>query len=127
MRPIVARTETVEATEIAAAAILDKKGSDVMALDVSELLVITDVFLLGSGSSARQVRALVDSVEEALREKENRRPIRREGTEDMRWVVLDYGDLVVHVFDPETRAYYELERLWADAPRIAVETESADA
>ncbi|MBT8214697.1 MAG: ribosome silencing factor, partial [Acidimicrobiia bacterium] len=80
------------------------------------------VFLLGTGNTARQVRALTESVEEFLREKGERRPLRREGTEDMRWVVLDYGDLVVHLFEQETRAYYDLERLWADAPRIAMES-----
>ena len=125
MRHIVARAETVDAASVAAAAIIDKKGSEVVALDLSELLVITDVFLLGSGNSGRQVRALTEAIEEALREKSDRRPLRREGTEDMRWVVLDYGDLVVHLFDQETRDYYDLERLWADAPRIEMETVSS--
>lgn len=121
MNHIAAHAETIDAAEIAAAAIADKKGTDVVALDLSELLVITDVFLLGSAGSARQVRALMDGAEEALREKLDRRPLRREGTEDVRWVVLDYGDLVIHLFDRETRDYYDLERLWADAPRIQVE------
>ena len=125
MRHIVARAETVDAASVAAAAIIDKRGSEVVALDLSELLVITDVFLLGSGNSGRQVRALTEAIEEALREKSDRRPLRREGTEDMRWVVLDYGDLVVHLFDQETRDYYDLERLWADAPRIEMETVSS--
>jgi len=125
LRHIVARAETVDAASVAAAAIIDKRGSEVVALDLSELLVITDVFLLGSGNSGRQVRALTEAIEEALREKSDRRPLRREGTEDMRWVVLDYGDLVVHLFDQETRDYYDLERLWADAPRIEMETVSS--
>lgn len=107
----------------AATAITEKKGEDVALLDVSELVVLTDVFLIASGTSNRHVRTLVDEVEERLRERGDR-PLRREGTEYGRWVLLDYGDLVVHVFDPETRDYYELERLWSDAPTIPVPTHS---
>ena len=103
----------------AAAAIRDKKGDDVALLDVSELVVLTDVFLIASGTSNRHVRTLVDEVEERLRTLGDR-PLRREGVAYGRWVLLDYGDLVVHVFDAETREYYELERLWADAPRLPV-------
>lgn len=107
----------------AATAITDKKGEDVALLDVSELVVLTDVFLIASGTSNRHVRTLVDEVEERLRDR-GERPLRREGTEYGRWVLLDYGDFVVHVFDPETRDYYELERLWSDAPRIPVPAHS---
>lgn len=95
----------------------DKKGIDVVLLDVHELLVITDIFIISSGTTRRQVRALIDAVEEALRG-HDRRPLRREGQEDSQWVLLDYGDIVVHVFDNPTRAYYDLERLWGDAPRL---------
>ena len=93
------------------------KGEDVSIMDLSELLVVTDIFLLASGTSKRHVKTLVDEAEEALRGLD-RKPIRREGTDHGEWVLLDYGDVVIHVFDRETRAYYELERLWADAPRI---------
>ncbi len=79
--------------------------------------MITDIFVIASGATSRQVKALVDEVEHRLRESE-RKPLRREGMEDAQWVLLDYGDIVVHVFDAPTRAYYELERLWGDAPRL---------
>jgi ribosome-associated protein len=101
----------------AAQAIDEKKGEDVLLLDVSGLLVVTDVFLLASGTSTRHVRSLMDDAEVALREID-RRPIRREGAEYGEWVLLDYGDVVIHVFEKETRSYYDLERLWADAPQI---------
>lgn len=105
------------AARAAAEAIIDKKGNDVALLDVSDLLVVTDVFVIGSGTSNRHVRTLAEDVEERLRELGDR-PLRREGADYGRWVLLDYGDLVVHLFDVETREFYDLERLWADAPRI---------
>jgi ribosome-associated protein len=84
---------------------------------VSSLLVITDIFLIATGTSRRHVLSLADEVEEALRPLE-RKPLRREGTEDAKWLLLDYGDIVVHLFDAATRDYYDLERLWADAARL---------
>ena len=116
---IVANDHAVMVAGEAAAAIREKKGDDVALLDVSELVVVTDVFLIASGTSNRHVRTLVDEVEERLKTFGDR-PLRREGVAYGRWVLLDYGDLVVHVFDAETREYYELERLWADAPRLPV-------
>ncbi len=83
------------------------------------LIVITDVFLIATGTSRRHVLSLAEAVEEKLNEID-RRPLRREGVEDATWVLLDYGDLVVHVFDQPTRNYYSLERLWSDAPRLTV-------
>jgi ribosome-associated protein len=115
-----ATPDAVHAARTAATAIDAKKGEDVVLLDLSGLLVVTDVFLVASGTSNRHVKALVDDAEEALRAI-GRRPIRREGTDFGEWVLLDYGDLVIHVFDPETRDYYDLERLWADAPVIDFE------
>jgi ribosome-associated protein len=115
-----ATPDAVHAARTAATAIDAKKGEDVVLLDLSGLLVVTDVFLVASGTSNRHVKALVDDAEEALRAI-GRRPIRREGTDFGEWVLLDYGDLVIHVFDPETREYYDLERLWADAPVIDFE------
>ena len=111
----------------AATAIDDKKGLDITLLDISELLVVTDVFVLASGTSNRHVRTLSDEVEAALKAGLGRQPLRREGREYSRWILLDYGDVVVHVFDQETRDYYQLERLWADAPGIAYEPASAEA
>jgi ribosome-associated protein len=112
-----ASQRSIDLALAAATALDDKKGEDILVLDVSGLLVVTDVFLLASGTSTRHVRSLMDDAELALREMD-RRPIRREGAEYGEWVLLDYGDVVIHVFEKETRAYYDLERLWADAPRI---------
>jgi len=106
------------AARAAAEAIIDKKGDDVALLDVSDLLVVTDVFVIGTGTSSRHVRSLADDVEHHLREVFDERPLRKEGADYGRWVLLDYGDLIVHLFDAETRDFYDLERLWADAPRI---------
>ena len=119
-----ASTEAITAARVAAAAIEDKKGEDILALDLSGLLVVTDVFLVATGTSTRHVKTLVDDAEEALREID-RRPIRREGVDFGEWVLLDYGDVVIHVFDRDTRAYYELERLWADAPAVDLELSSS--
>jgi ribosome-associated protein len=123
---ITAQPDAIEAAELAAAAIDDKKGTDILLLDVSELVVVTDVFLIATGTSTRHVKTLVDDVELALR-KIDRRPIRREGEDYGKWVLLDYGDVVVHVFDQETRDFYELERLWADAPILEFEPTPAEA
>lgn len=109
--------DTQAAAQLAAAAIEDKKGAHVVVLDVSEFLGITDVFVIGSGSSQRQVKTLAQEVERRMSEG-GRRPLHREGTGQAKWVLLDYGDVVVHLFDEETRAYYELERLWGNAPRL---------
>jgi ribosome-associated protein len=87
--------------------------------------MVTDVFVIGSGTSNRHVRSLADDVEMMLRE-HGERPLRREGAEYGRWVLLDYGDIVVHLFDAETREFYDLERLWADAPRIEFSGMSAN-
>ena len=103
----------------AAGAALDKQALDVVVLDVHGHLVITDLFVLATGTSDRQVRTIVDAVEEALRAR-GRKPLRREGETDGRWVLLDYGDVVVHVFAEEERDFYDLERLWGDAPRVPV-------
>jgi ribosome-associated protein len=90
-------------------------------LDVGDIISITDVFVIASGSNTRQVRTIVDEVEKALRERAALSPRSVEGLDDASWVLLDYGDLVVHVFLTDTRAYYDLDRLWADAPRISWE------
>lgn len=115
-----ATPDAIEAARAAAVAIDDKNGEDILLLDLSSLLVVTDVFVVASGTSNRHVRTLVDEAEEALKTL-GRRPLRREGVDHGEWVLLDYGDVVIHVFDRPTRAYYELERLWADAPMIDFE------
>ncbi len=102
---------------MAADAIDDKKGTDLIILDVSDTLRIVDVFLVATGMSRRQVQTLAEAVEEKLRDVD-RRPLRVEGRGEGEWVLLDYGDLVVHLFQPEMREFYSLERLWGDAPKI---------
>lgn len=104
-------------TRAAADAAADKLAHDVVAFDVSEQLVITDVFLVCSAANDRHVRAVVDAVEERLLD-HDARPVRREGQSEGRWVLLDYGDVVVHVQHDEERAFYSLERLWRDCPVV---------
>ena len=113
-------TATDRAREIALAAAqaaADKLATDVVLLDVSDRLVITDVFLIASAPNERQVESIVDAVEERLR-RDGIKPVRREGERDGRWVLLDFIDVVVHVQHAEERAYYALERLWKDCPTI---------
>jgi ribosome-associated protein len=112
-----ATDRALDLTQAAAAAAADKLGSDLIAYDVSEQLAITDVFLVVTASNERQVGAVVDGIEEALRGLDAR-PVRREGDRQQRWVLLDYLDLVVHVQHTDERKFYALERLWHDCPRI---------
>ncbi|SOD64528.1 ribosome-associated protein [Streptomyces zhaozhouensis] len=115
-------TATDRATQLvraAAQAAADKLAHDIIAYDVSDVLAITDAFLLASAPNDRQVRAIVDGIEEALRELDAK-PVRREGERDGRWVLLDYVDIVVHVQHSEERVFYALERLWKDCPEIAL-------
>ena len=105
---------------VAAEAIDDKRGFEVVILDVGELLRIADVFVIATATSKRQVNALAEEVMDQLRQY-GRRPLRIEGKDTGEWVLVDYGDLVVHLFQPDARAFYSLERLWGDAPRIAWE------
>ena len=106
-----------ELTAVAAQAASDKLADDIVAFDVSEQLVITDVFLVCSASNDRQVRSIVDAVEEALRDA-GEKPVRREGAREGRWVLLDYVEVVVHVQHEEERSFYALERIWRDCPII---------
>ena len=114
-----ATARAVELAGIAAEAAAEKLASDIIAYDVSEQLVITDVFLLCSASNDRQVRAVVDEIEERLRQA-GARPVRREGEREGRWVLLDYLDVVIHVQHADERVYYALERLWKDCPQIGL-------
>ena len=115
--PVAASERAVELGLAAAQAAADKLASDILLLDVSEQLVITDVFVLASAPSDRQVKAVVDEVEDRLREL-GAKPVRREGTEEARWVLLDFAEIVVHVQHEEERVFYALERLWKDCPVI---------
>jgi ribosome-associated protein len=102
---------------VAVAAAADKKAHDIVVLDVSDQLVITDCFVIASAPNERQVEAIVDAVEEKLRER-GIKPVRREGAREGRWVLLDFVDVVVHVQHNEERGFYGLERLWKDCPRV---------
>lgn len=108
---------------IAAEAAADKFGTNIVAFDVSEQLAITDVFLIVSAKNERQVGAVVDAVEEQLVKQADRRPVRREGDRENRWVLLDYVDFVVHIQHTEERSLYNLERLWKDCPQIPLDIE----
>ena len=108
----------------AAEAASSKQARDVIVLDVSEPLVISDYFVICSGNSDRQVRAIAEEVERACRA-EGARPLRREGEREARWVLLDFVDFVVHVFHPTLRNFYQLERLWADAEQVPIENVQA--
>ena len=110
--------ESRDVAVTAARAAAEKQGEDITILDVRELIVITDFFVIVSGATSRQVRTIVEAVEAALRGL-GVKPLRREGETEGRWVLLDYVDVVVHVFGAEERAYYDLERLWKDAATLA--------
>ena len=112
-----ATDHAVSLAHAAARAASDKLAQHIMAFDVSEQLAITDAFVLASGGNDRQVKAIVDGIEDKLREL-GEKPIRREGERDGRWVLIDYGDVVVHVQHEEERQFYALERLWRDCPII---------
>ena len=109
-----------ELAVIAAEAASNKKADDIVALNVADLLVVTDYFVIATGNTNIQVRAIAGEIEDQLRDRADVKPIGREGETEAKWVLLDYGDVVVHVFQPEERAFYRLEKLWGDAPRLAL-------
>ena len=107
-----------ELARVAARAAAEKKGEDTVILEVGSVLAITDAFVITGASNERLVKTIAEEVEAKIKEAGGPAPIRVEGLSDAQWVLLDYGDFVVHVFLDETRRYYDLERLWADAPVI---------
>ena len=122
---VVAATEPAavpEAAVLAARAAEAKLGEDTVVLAMGDLLAVTDAFVVTSGRNTRQVRTIVEEVERQVKEATGRSPWAVEGLHDLRWVLMDYGDFLVHVFLDEARAYYDLERLWGDAPHVAWET-----
>lgn len=119
-----ATPDAIAMAQAAAEAAADKLATDIVAIDVSEYLVISDVFLLCTAANDRQVRAVVDAIEERLL-REGAKPIRREGEKESRWVLLDYGDVVVHVQVAEERIHYALERLWKDCPSIPLDIDTS--
>jgi ribosome-associated protein len=110
---------------LAASAASSKKAIDPVVLAVGDVLAITDHFVITSGANTRQVRTIAEEIEKQITEAGGPKPLRTEGLDDLRWVLLDYGDFVVHVFLDEARHYYDLERLWADVPRVEWETVAA--
>ncbi len=112
-----ATEHAIELVYAAARAASDKLAENILAFDVSEQLVITDAFLLASATNERQVKSIVDEIEDRLREI-GAKPVRREGERDGRWVLIDYAEIVVHVQHTEEREFYALERLWRDCPVI---------
>lgn len=112
-----ASARALELAQAAAAAAADKLATELQIIDVSEQLVITDCFVLAAAANDRQVRAVVDAIEERMRDL-GAKPVRREGEREGRWVLLDYVDIVVHVQHAEERVFYALERLWKDCPAI---------
>ncbi|MEY4980686.1 MAG: hypothetical protein RL174_24 [Actinomycetota bacterium] len=116
-----ATAQAIEIASIAAAAAADKLGENLVALDVSEPMPLTDIFMLVSGRNERQVAAIADEIEEKLLES-GVKALRREGKTLGRWILLDFGDIVCHVMHEEDRMYYSLERLWKDCPVVKLET-----
>lgn len=112
-------TQTADLVRIAAEAAADKLADGIIAYDVSDQLIITDAFVLCSARNDRQVRSIVEEIEERMR-RAGAKPVRREGEREGRWVLLDYADLIVHVQQADEREYYALERLWKDCPQIVL-------
>jgi ribosome-associated protein len=121
---VTATPRAIELLQIAARAADDKQADDLVALDVSEPLALTDIFLLASGRSERNVVAIAGEIEDKMLEA-GARTLRREGRAEGRWILLDFGDVVVHVFHDEDRQYYSLERLWSDCPAIPLDVVTA--
>ncbi len=112
-RPVVP-SEALEAARAAD----EKLGQATVVLAMGDLLGVTDAFVITQGRNSRQVRTLVDEIERRVKETSGRSPRAVEGLRDLRWVLMDYGDFLVHIFHEETRPYYDLEHLWGDAPRV---------
>ncbi|MDZ4180847.1 MAG: ribosome silencing factor [Coriobacteriia bacterium] len=104
----------------AAEAAADKKAEDIVAIKVAELLVVTDFFVICTGRTDRQVKSIAEEVEDQLRERFGIKPIGREGVEEGRWILIDFADVVLHVFQPAERDFYRLEKLWGDAPKLTL-------
>ncbi|MEJ5998373.1 ribosome silencing factor [Corynebacterium sp. H130] len=115
-----ASQDSIRFATIAAKAADEKLAEEIAVIDVSDVLTITDVFVIASASSERQVSAIVEEIEDKLTEN-NMEPIRREGAREGRWALLDYGEFVVHIFRTQEREFYGLDRLWRDCPLIDIE------
>jgi ribosome-associated protein len=116
---VTATAEAIDLAIVAAQAADEKLARDIVAIDVSEHLVLTDIFVIVTAQNERQAKAVVDAVEEAMF-RVKVKPLRREGLTEARWILMDFGDVVVHVQLAEERVFYDLERLWRDCPRVAL-------
>lgn len=114
---------SLELAKVAAMAADSKKAADILLLDLTGQTDVCDYFLICTGANGRMVDAIVDEIREKVRKNCETRPMATEGRDGLRWVLVDYGAVVVHIFQPETRDYYRLERLWGDAPRVALDLE----
>jgi ribosome-associated protein len=123
---LVANLDSLQKARIAVEAALDVKAEDVVALDVRELSSIADVFIVATGRSDRQVRAIADSIETAAK-RAGVPPLGIEGHAEGRWVLIDLDDVIVHVFTPQMRAHYDIERLWSDATVVPIPTQAESA
>lgn len=117
-------TTSKECAIIAARAADEKKATDIMVQEVRDLIGVTDYFVIVTASNNRQIEAIIDEIEDQVRLEGGVKPLHREGSSDGSWSLLDYGDFVVHVFQPETREYYRLEALWNDAPVLDLAKEA---
>lgn len=115
-----ATAHSQELINVAAQAAADKLAHDIIAFDVSDVLSITDAFVIASANNDRQVKSIAEEIEEQLREQLDIKPVRREGEREGRWILLDYLDIVVHIQHSEERSFYSLDRLWKDCPELPV-------
>ena len=113
------QTDALRIAKIAAQAADEKQATDVIVLDVGEILAITDLFVVASAGNKRQVRTISDAITDAVRTQTGRSPLSSEGVTEQQWILIDYGSVVIHIFDDETRRFYEIERLYRDVPAVS--------
>ena len=113
------QSDALRIAKVAAQAADEKQATDVTVLDVGEILAITDLFVVASAGNKRQVRTICDAITDAVRREIGRSPLSSEGVTEQQWILIDYGSVVVHVFDDETRRFYEIERLYRDVPAVS--------
>jgi len=113
------QSDALRIAKVAAQAADEKQAIDVTVLDVGEILAITDLFVVASAGNKRQVRTICDAITDAVRRETGRSPLSSEGVTEQQWILIDYGSVVIHVFDDETRRFYEIERLYRDVPAVS--------
>ncbi|CAB4539655.1 unannotated protein [freshwater metagenome] len=113
------QSDALRIAKVAAQAADEKQATDVTVFDVGEILAITDLFVVASAGNKRQVRTICDAITDAVRRETGRSPLSSEGVTEQQWILIDYGSVVIHVFDDETRRFYEIERLYRDVPAVS--------